>query len=394
MPDQKRGPIIHVELYLKKCALPEFIGQKGKNVRALIKETGVLSIIADRQRINKFKRCPIGVTGSTKAVKLAKTVIRKQFSSYLMEKKIVWIPKTEISGFGRKGRYAKAFKNEPGIEYCEAEEHEGIRGLFPVRIEGSVAAVDKVVAIVISRHDGYLKVTPSFATQANDSKDWSKLDGVPEKDPKPEEASFQVVRTGCEEVPAPVIRSPWTVCPSSATSLESVTTTETVDTKPLSWSSLSAPMAGPNVKARVLLDFLSEYQSSFKCSVVSFHQWLESVDIESLEDLAEALADDEFVQEKMKSKGFKVFKQSALARAVKTKMNNFSEQPNRTEKISGVSLVAPTQGILPFQKAGFHDEVVAANGQQPAIGVLLRPIIDEGVLGRTTSWRNDPYYIS
>lgn len=120
---QNRGPTIHVEIFMKKCALSSLVGPRGKVINSLIEETGVLDIRADRQRINKSQWCPIAITGSTKAVKLAKTIIQKRHPSYVMDKKNVWIPKADIAGFASPhGCYAKALRNEPGIEYVGAEQ--------------------------------------------------------------------------------------------------------------------------------------------------------------------------------------------------------------------------------------------------------------------------------
>ena len=55
-----------------------------------------------------------------------------------------------------------------------------------------------------------------------------------------------------------------------------------------------------------LLQFLLENQDCFKnCTAYEYHEWLQSEDVELLQDFAEAIQDDDFTV-KMKQRGKKV----------------------------------------------------------------------------------------
>jgi U-box domain len=82
------------------------------------------------------------------------------------------------------------------------------------------------------------------------------------------------------------------------------------------------PVAGsffaPKVQQRRTMTIealLREENGCFKCTPQAFSVWLQGMDVWSLEDLAEAMEDDEFINE-MQANGLKGFKRSAFKKAV------------------------------------------------------------------------------
>ena len=94
-----------------------------------------------------------------------------------------------------------------------------------------------------------------------------------------------------------------------------------------------------------LKDLLQEHQSSFSCLSEEFYQWLVSVHISSLQELAEALDDDDFVNFEMKENGLKYFKRFSLKKAIKVK------QGQKT-------LPVPTTGSNVASVFNFHARVI------------------------------------
>lgn len=77
-----------------------------------------------------------------------------------------------------------------------------------------------------------------------------------------------------------------------------------------------SPLSELATSADPLFFFLGHESACFKVSPESFYQWLLSQDIGTLKDLAEAMADDDFVTEDMRENGFKLFKRKTFTKAI------------------------------------------------------------------------------
>ena len=141
------------------------------------------------------------------------------------------------------------------------------------------------------------------------------------------------------------------------------------DSKPLPSSAQSSEKSPASLVA-----VLQKHKNALKspATVSSFHQWLQSVDIENLDDFYDALADDE-VFEEMKQNGLKAFKRSAILREVEAQRkelepNSFST-PHGAEKIAASSNIImpypqpPAELVCPITHALFRDPVIAADNQ-------------------------------
>lgn len=103
---------------------------------------------------------------------------------------------------------------------------------------------------------------------------------------------------------------------------------------------LFAPNSNP------LSRFLEAHKRCFRTTVEEFYTWLESEDILNLQDLSEALEQDEYV-EKMKDCGFKKYMKDIFHSGVEAALNQ--EEP-------------PAHLICPLSKMLFQDPVVVADG--------------------------------
>ena len=95
-----------------------------------------------------------------------------------------------------------------------------------------------------------------------------------------------------------------------------------------------------------LIAVLQKHKNALKSSatVSSFHKWLQSVDIESLDDFYDALTDDE-VFEEMKQHGFKAFKRSAVLHEVEAQLKVVQQKPisisNSADRTAASSNIMP-----------------------------------------------------
>lgn len=358
------GPTIHAKLYMERCAVSSLMGHKGQQMMALRQETGLLWVDVDwsnsrciggssglddnssphpwsssptwwRPSSKKRHYISVALIGTTEAVRLAKAIIAERYPSHLLEKKVVWIPEAAVQGFcgGGGGSASRALLAElaeqpggggiAGIAVI-VEDRAGIRGMRPVSIEGTVAAVESAVAKIVSSHGGSRKAPPPPKVKEMTGTATAIL---------PTTISSQ----GCAwktpprtqpDVPPLDPGPPSTITVKSSLANNTPRTSDAATTSPGSCSFLSAPeTGGKNDSGDVvstddgngsglLLDFLRSHETAFRCPAADFYRWLRLVDVETLEDLAEALADDDFVREEMKPNGFKAFKRGALKRDI------------------------------------------------------------------------------
>jgi U-box domain len=403
MENLEKEKVVHVVLQMANAAIPTLIGPNGKSIKALIKETGVSTIYADQTRLNKFDWCPIDIVGHPDKVQAAKTVIHERFASSLMLSKIVWIANSSVPSFiGPAGRHVKALKRQTRIEYITADQSKVVQGLCPIRIEGNIDAVENAAANIISRFcgnfggqqddEGTCKSSEVYVSQdhfpGNGSTENSTIDVADSQqicssidklmfnhneggDLQFEDESHEhIVAIAMAGLPSS------SHYPISSVSFGLFTSNEALDTRPSSarYHLVSAIVKDDEANTDSLVEFLQKHKSSFKCPVVSFHNWLQSVDIESLEDFAEAMADDEFVEENMKPHGFKVFKRKAILRDAQTKVQCAIAKTARVKPPPGLWVAglsdsfissAPdpdSELVCPIRHVLFQDPVLAADG--------------------------------
>ena len=110
-----------------------------------------------------------------------------------------------------------------------------------------------------------------------------------------------------------------------------------------------------------LLAFLKENADCLKGSPEAFHRWLvDSEDIASLNDLADAVADDQYLQDVLQQGGLKGFKRSAFKKAVLVAtgrdQNDECEQDKENEQ-------PPSKLVCPLSRVLMTNEpVIAADG--------------------------------
>lgn len=176
--------------------------------------------------------------------------------------------------------------------------------------------------------------------------------------------------------------------------------------------------------ADVLLSFLDEQKKCLKSSPGAFRRWLATEDITSLDDLAEAVSDDEYLRDVLQQGdgndvGVKGFKRSAFKKAVLEASQATPSRPRPTcseegsdgkvSKDEPPELVCPISQVLmtndPVIAADGHtyersaieawyqrqnSEVIAAQQQMATVGsdsLRAREIIERGVLSPMTHAR-------
>ena len=110
-----------------------------------------------------------------------------------------------------------------------------------------------------------------------------------------------------------------------------------------------------------LLAFLKVNSDCLKGSPEAFHRWLvDSEDIASLNDLADAVADDQYLQDVLQQGGLKGFKRSAFKKAVLVATGRDQsdvEEQNKENELPPSQLVCPLSRLLMT-----NEPVVAADG--------------------------------
>jgi hypothetical protein len=78
-----------------------------------------------------------------------------------------------------------------------------------------------------------------------------------------------------------------------------------VDTPSAATTATAAPSAERVATSSLLLEFITENKDCLKCSAGEYYKWLQSEDVDTLHDFADAIQDDDFAT-KMKLHGIKV----------------------------------------------------------------------------------------
>jgi hypothetical protein len=253
-------------------------------------------------------------------------------------KTIVWIRKKDVSVFiGPKGKHVREMLATSGARKISADQTAASRdGMCPIHIEGNPGSVQKAVAMVEKfSQDASVKKTTSLP---------SKLPNAPTPVPTTNKLNLTPSAT-TNMIVAPTTKSnlrpsaTTNTIPATTTNKRNLTPSATTNTSPATTTNKShlTPSATTNATAAQatkshlrpsvettntttaprsspgeytahnrLLVFLHEHQSCLKCTPDSFHKWLQSEDISSLVELAEAVSDDDFVRSEMQEHGLKV----------------------------------------------------------------------------------------
>ena len=220
--------------------------------------------------------------------------------------KTVDVPR-ELAGelIGKHGSHLHEMKRITGVDYVNVDP-KVVDGARKLRIKGPEASVAKVVALVDEFCSAKLGATTTEAASA-------KPDVV---------ASYPGLEAGGGAVPAMpnVGSSPpgFEAIHKAAPAVQNVVAVPpgyaAKSGMPLSpaWTSPAQPVAevspdrGAATKQDGLLNFLQSQSACLKCSAEKFHAWLQSEDITTLDDLVDAIEDDDFVRSEMQRNGLKV----------------------------------------------------------------------------------------
>jgi U-box domain len=258
-------------------------------------------------------------------------------------KATVYIRNMDVALFiGQKGKHVKLVQTKTGINKLMADQKSCIdtKGgvvLCPVRIEGNnVDCVQKAVTMVEAfamrqvppYHNAHLSSSSSTSSTSPSSQS-SPSTRLPISTTVPAETAAQRYSPQAftaVKMPQPsLITSPPTASLGHAVEMThhsvAVVASATPPAAPVPQQPVN-PVVGsfiaPKVEHRPTMTIealLREENGCFKCTPQAFSVWLQSMDVWSLEDLAEAMEDDEFIDD-MQANGLKGFKRSAFKKAV------------------------------------------------------------------------------
>jgi hypothetical protein len=177
---------------------------------------------------------------------------------------------------GKGGKHIKSMEKTSGAK-IKVNRKVDANGMCTVHISGTDEAVLRAIGLVTKAASGPNKSTSAEASSGSIN---NRVESV---FAAPEEVSILSESTGDEQV--------------------------------LSKQALITPTSN-GWGADGVLAFLEKHKSCLKCSPVIFHKWLQSEDIASLNDLAEACADKSYPSF-MQANGLKGFKRGLFLKAVK-----------------------------------------------------------------------------
>ena len=124
-----------------------------------------------------------------------------------------------------------------------------------------------------------------------------------------------------------------------------------------------------------LLVFLKEQGSCLKGSPAAFHSWLASENINSLGDLAEAVADDDYLRDVLQqgdgTVGVKGFKRNAFKKAVELASQTVSSTNNKETDVNTTNNEPPAELVCPISHVLMtNDPVIAADGHTYERGAI------------------------
>lgn len=412
-------------VWIANAEVGRFIGPRGLNVQALKKETGIQWVTAEQDK-SVDGLCPVRIEGSSIAVKKATDFVIQQYDGSLDKPPGLGKVKATVVE-QRLSEEKEKLESEPQSSF-ESSAASGDKVSISVaagtRADRPPQAGIKVASPDDSSNDGSFNSNdavvlardgapppPSFPQYSNS---YGSVGGVPlaYSNPyygAPQEAKHYGARQlqeanlyGSPPHPPPPMVAPSTpgtnnlyystmtnmvVSPSKVEDAvvapkdcvggrallamppgfetQSVTSTSLAgnSTTPSETIHQSIPSKDD---ADNVLDFLQQHKSAFKCTAHSFLEWLQSMDIESLHDMAEAMEDDEIFEE-MKQNGFKAFKRKAVLKDIEARLKIQEEHFDSSGSSPVVPNVTPTpeppsELVCPIGHALFRDPVLAADG--------------------------------
>jgi len=450
-------------IWIRNKDVPELIGPGGKHQQALITQSGAISIYAFQERLDKDGMCPIEIQGSQEAFEKAVAILEKKFNQKAQPakshhifndtftKETIWIRNTDVPDMiGPRGQTVQGLKAETGVKSITAwQERVDESGMCPIEIRGQPEAVKKAAAIIMNMFCG-VPDTSRRLTRASASPpllDTSRaLTSESARNlPLPTSTRVQEMahtnfessgaRGGIERISVanslaiiPTTRMPLSrnsnevkkphmqqpernIVPPNTTSLVCQPRAAAFQVSAPTNSSMTAVLKStlgvassnsPDDNDISLLNFLQQHEKCFSCVPHDFATWLESVQITSLEELAEALEDDDFVSLEMKANGLKYFKRFALQKAITASLKVPSPPQGTTSsgKNSGKVATCPSQDppfelVCPIRHALMvTDPVLAPDGytyEREAIeewlqregGTALSPMTQEPLVNAT-----------
>ena len=337
-------------LWILDADVPRLIGSNGMAVKARTSATGVKYIYADQKRVDSEGRCPVRIEGPPANVEKAMEGIRQEFDNWTCDERVSKVPTVEIPGTKIQHTFRGHISSIPGSHFKPANRS------FLNQIPDSVAAVESTRVVATEGMTPTSRVTAGVSESFFDQLDVRTCNDREAKGRTP------LLDDGTTAVSYGIVDV--TSVPAAAT--------EIVPTKvdvPRTAASLveDANEEGGIAHQNAMIDFLHQHRNCLTCTPAEFSDWLSTVGVETLDDLAEALEDEDFAKEEMKPNGLKYFKRHALRKAAvecgpteqAAKMKSLAEPkfPSSATKMAPPELICPISFELMVR-----DPVLALDG--------------------------------
>lgn len=238
----------------------------------------------------------------------------KQAGSIL---KTMDIPR-EVCGevIGKHGAHLHEMKRITGVDYINVDP-KVIDGSRKVRIKGPEASVAKVVALVeefcAAKLGAMSDAEPAAVAPASTSSptgvDKAKMTipAVPNaiKSPGPANVAAPIGILGPNVIP-PGSHGENSVTVATQNGVVGSSGVSAWKPSPSDIAHSISPDGTASLEPDALLNFLRDQSSCLKSSAEKFFYWLQSEDINTIDELMEAIEDDDFVRTEMQSNGLKV----------------------------------------------------------------------------------------
>jgi rubrerythrin len=361
------GAKVELILWMNNTDVPRLIGPSGANVQGLKDETGTSYIYADQDKVDSGGQCPVRIGGVPEAVHKAAAMIKEQFidqgdlrrqestiqnKGNSSQKATVLILNADVPELiGPRGSNVQSMKRETGVVSITAwQERVGSDGMCPIEVKGSQDAVRVAVAEIVERFYGQeisppeelvrtLRIRRGDVTMpATDAKvstsgatvafvDTIRSNRAPASESAP--TLDMPMHTGFTGSVSSLAVKADSSSLARSTSLifsqqyyengfKATVSVNRPATVPLMRdpTSLSNSTIFVDETKHPNLAILEKYVSCLTCSPESFQSWLLEVHIGNLEDLAEALEDQEFASQEMQPNGLKYFKRLTLRKKI------------------------------------------------------------------------------
>jgi hypothetical protein len=347
-------------VYIRAVDASRFIGTKGRNVKYLLGQTGANRITVDQEDSSRKGMFPVNIEGSSEAVQRAVSAV----NAFVRKQEQKSPDGISVSS---------TFSNASPLPFgSNASLSPGsLKSKQSATNSSSKKAPAPAVAGKTQKPVVFASTPAAAATNTNAAPAPSQLAGTNSSaTTKPEFGTFATASSSAAG--SFVFGTANALTDNSGAKVTSTAPAPSFfgNTKPEEASTL-APSFGADTGAtpdRCLLGFLQRQQVCLKGSPEAFHEWLQSEDIYNLNDLAEAVDDDDFVRSDMQQAGLKGFKRAAFKKEIQAAVGAATVTKRTKLKVPPPTIAKeptsiPNELLCPIEQVVMvNDPVVARDG--------------------------------